>query len=95
MVQAYAMARPSIRLSFKVLKAKHENPNWMYAPGKNATLTEAALKVAGTEIASNCILKNWPTSSRDGNASPEGSGFRLVALLPKLGSSIHLFLPQK
>ncbi|KAL4815530.1 hypothetical protein BDW67DRAFT_191553 [Aspergillus spinulosporus] len=88
MVQAYAMARPSVRLSFKVLKAKNESSSWMYAPGENATLTEAALKVAGTEIASNCILKNWPTFSNNGEASPGDSGFRLVALLPKVGSAI-------
>ncbi|KAL4752181.1 hypothetical protein BDW72DRAFT_192316 [Aspergillus terricola var. indicus] len=91
MMQAYAMARPSVRLSFKVLKAKTESSNWMYAPGKNSTLTEAALKVAGTDVASNCVLKNWPTSSNDGRTSPEGSVFRLAALLPKLGSDFTKF----
>jgi hypothetical protein len=95
MVQAYAMARPSIRLSFKVLKAKNESLNWMYAPGENGTLTEAALRVGGTGIAPNCILKNWPTPSKDGNASPEDLGFRLVALLPKVGSGIHPFSLRK
>ncbi|KAL4985885.1 hypothetical protein BDW68DRAFT_189333 [Aspergillus falconensis] len=88
MVQAYAMARPSVRLSFKVLKTKNKSGNWMYAPGKNSTLTEAALKVAGTEVASNCILKHWPTSSDDAESSAEGSEFRLIALLPRLGSAI-------
>ncbi|KAL4744135.1 hypothetical protein BDV11DRAFT_165824 [Aspergillus similis] len=91
MVQAYAMARPSVRLFFKVLKAKNESSNWMYAPGKNATLMEAALKVVGTEIASNCILKIWPSSPNKRKASLEDSGFRLAALLPKLGSNSTKF----
>ncbi|KAL5001692.1 hypothetical protein BDV10DRAFT_148883 [Aspergillus recurvatus] len=91
MMQAYAMARPSVRLSFKVLKAKNESGNWMYAPGKNATLMEAALKVAGTEVASNCILKDWPTPSDDADPSAEDSESRLIALLPRLGSDFTKF----
>ncbi|KAL6233468.1 hypothetical protein BDW75DRAFT_190873 [Aspergillus navahoensis] len=91
MVQAYAMARPSVRLSFKILKAKNESGNWIYAPLKNATLTEAALKIAGAEIASNCILKDWPASPDDAESSAEDSGFRLTALLPRLGSDFTKF----
>ncbi|KAL4786601.1 hypothetical protein BJX76DRAFT_365383 [Aspergillus varians] len=92
MVQSYAMARPSIRFSLKVLKAKSESGNWMYAPGKNATLIEAALKITGTEVASNCITKEWPGSSEE-HGSPRESrpNFRLVALLPKLGSDFTRF----
>ncbi|KAL4973811.1 hypothetical protein BDW66DRAFT_161778 [Aspergillus desertorum] len=88
MMQAYAIARSSVRLSFKVLKAKSETANWMYAPGKNATLTEAALKVAGTEVASNCVRRDWPTSSDDAKNPAEDLDFKLIALLPGLGSEI-------
>jgi hypothetical protein len=77
MVQAYAMARPTTRLSFKLLKARIETSNWMYAPGRDATLREAAMQVVGIELASLCVIKEWP-------AQTEGSSsFRLVGLLPK------------
>ncbi|KAL4790469.1 hypothetical protein BDV19DRAFT_382306 [Aspergillus venezuelensis] len=93
MIQAYAMARPSVRLAFKVLKGKNHNGNWMYAPGKNATLVDAALKVAGTDVASGCAIKEWPTTPiNEGKPRPEsGSGFDLVALLPELGSDFTKF----
>ncbi|KAL4902673.1 hypothetical protein BDW74DRAFT_180770 [Aspergillus multicolor] len=90
MVQAYALARPSVRLSFKVLKAKNESGNWIYAPGKNATLMEAALKVAGTEVASNSELKEWPVSDQV-DALRDDPSYRLFALLPRLGSDFTKF----
>ncbi|RDW81631.1 putative DNA mismatch repair protein [Aspergillus mulundensis] len=91
MVQAYAMSRPSIRLFFKILKAKNESGNLMYAPGNNATLMEAALKVAGTEVVSNSELKKWPVSSDEVGDSRDDSGYRLIALLPRLGSDFTKF----
>ncbi|KAL4883810.1 hypothetical protein BJY04DRAFT_226428 [Aspergillus karnatakaensis] len=90
MVQTYAMARPSTRLSLKVLKAKNESGNWMYAPAKHATLMEAALKIAGTEIASQCMAKEWPQPS-PGSSNGDTSAFKLTALLPKLGSDYTKF----
>ncbi|KAL4803044.1 hypothetical protein BDV18DRAFT_166540 [Aspergillus unguis] len=91
MIQSYAMARPAVRFTFKILKAKSESSNWMYAPGKKATLMDAALKVAGTEVASNCELKQWPSSSSQEESPTDNSGFRLVALLPRLGSDFTKF----
>ncbi|KAL4925523.1 putative DNA mismatch repair protein [Aspergillus undulatus] len=93
MVQAYAMAKPSVRLSFKALKTKNESGNWMYAPGKKATLLEAALKVAGTDVASTCALTEWPTPPlSEGESLQENNpSIRLVALLPKLGSDFTRF----
>lgn len=81
------MARPYTRLSFKVLKAKSDSGNWMYAPGKNATIIEAALKIAGTELASNCIVKEWPIVPCDHgeHADEIDARFQLVTLLPKPG----------
>ncbi|KAL5336867.1 hypothetical protein BJX70DRAFT_400208 [Aspergillus crustosus] len=93
MVQTYAMARPSTRLSLKVLKAKSDAGNLMYAPDRHATLMEAALKIAGTDVASNCMVKEWPTPSSDGRdlLDENVSTFRLTALLPKPGSDYTKF----
>ncbi|KAH3338364.1 hypothetical protein KXW81_009228 [Aspergillus fumigatus] len=87
-VQSYAIARPTIRLSLKVLKAANEKANWVFAPGKNASLTDAALKVAGTEVASACVTKPWPCANESGEESRvvNGSSFQLMALLADPGS---------
>ncbi|PKX91092.1 putative DNA mismatch repair protein [Aspergillus novofumigatus IBT 16806] len=82
-IQSYAIAQPSIRLSLKVLKAASEKANWVYAPGKNASLVDAALKVAGTEVASACVTKQWPygNESDEESGCGNGSSFELMALL--------------
>lgn len=91
MVQAYAMSQPSKRLSFKVLKAKNESNNWLYAPGQNVTLMDAALKVAGSHVASCCMIKS--SSSESGSISIEQlvedtSAYKLVAVLSKPDAGI-------
>ncbi|KAL3478929.1 hypothetical protein BJX99DRAFT_223224 [Aspergillus californicus] len=91
MIQAYAMARPGVRLSFKVLNSKVDSGNWIYAPGKDAGLMGAALKVVGTDVASNCMLKQWPASPQGVNSSGNTPGFMIFALLPKLGSDYTKF----
>ncbi|GCB27714.1 PMS1 protein homolog 1 [Aspergillus awamori] len=82
LVQAYAIAQPSKRLSLKVLKAKTETNNWMYAPGNNTSLVDAVLKVVGTEVASSCLVKVWP--SENDSDRP----FRILAFLPKPESDL-------
>ena len=79
LLQTYAICHPTKRFSLKVIKAKNESNNWMYAGGQNASLMDAALKIVGTEIASHCMIKEWP-SEEDIN------GYKLVALLPKEGT---------
>jgi hypothetical protein len=98
LIQIYATAQPSKRLSLKVLKAKNENNNWIYAPAPNATLIDAALKIVGTDVTSNCTLKTWPPDSVMNFEQPQTqleSEFGLVALLPDSGAgtiSLIIFL---
>ncbi|RHZ46224.1 putative DNA mismatch repair protein [Aspergillus thermomutatus] len=82
-IQSYAIAQPTIRLSLKVLKATSERANWVYAPGKHAALMDAARKVTGTEVTSACIIKQWPcgNESDEGSGSVNDSSFQLIALL--------------
>jgi hypothetical protein len=90
-IQSYAIAQPTIRLSLKVLKAANEKANWVYAPGKNASLMDAALKVAGTEVASACVTKQWPCANESDEESGVGNGgsFQLMAILANPGSGIY------
>ncbi|KAI6874953.1 hypothetical protein KC338_g984 [Hortaea werneckii] len=72
MLQAYSFARPHVRLSLKVLKAKNEKGNWVYAPKPNGSLEDAALKIVGSACVSQCA---WSVV--------EEHGFTVQALLPK------------
>ena len=71
-LQAYAMARPSVRFSLKVLKAKNDKGNWMYAPKPDASVEDAAFKIVGNACASQCHY-----------TLVEENGITVQSLLPK------------
>jgi DNA mismatch repair ATPase MutL len=85
LVQAYAIAQPSKRFSLKVLKAKIENNNWTYAPNAEASLSDAAFKVAGTEVCSCCVEKRISSQSTTGNrgGASDQQEYEAIAFLPK------------
>jgi hypothetical protein len=84
LLQAYVIAQPSKRVSLKVLKAKKENNNWTYAPGAYASLPDAALKVAGTEVSSCCLMKVISSQALAQNESSINQGdYEVTAYLPK------------
>lgn len=71
-LQSYAFARPHVRLSLRVLKAKNNKDGWIYAPKTNANAEDAACKVVGVPCANQCT---W--------SAIEHSGFTLQAFLPR------------
>ncbi|KAF2096682.1 hypothetical protein NA57DRAFT_42483, partial [Rhizodiscina lignyota] len=72
LLQAYALARPTVRISFRVTKAKSEKGNFTYAPKTNASVEDAVFKVVGKDCASQCGWSVW-----------EGDGFVIQACLPR------------
>ncbi|KAK5124142.1 hypothetical protein LTR85_001845 [Meristemomyces frigidus] len=70
-LQAYAFARPHVRLSLRVLKAKNDKGNWMYAPKPGGDVEDAAMKIVGSACVSQCT---WSVI--------EEHGFTLQAFLP-------------
>ena len=73
LLQSFAFARPHVRFALKVLKAKNEKGNWMYAPKAGGNVEDAAFKIVGAACASQCT---WSVIEQD--------GFSLQAFLPKL-----------
>ncbi|EMC95123.1 hypothetical protein BAUCODRAFT_55284, partial [Baudoinia panamericana UAMH 10762] len=71
-LQAYAFARPHVRLSLRVLKAKNDKGAWLYAPKPNGNVEEAALKIVGSACVTQCT---W--------SIVEDSGFTMRAFLPR------------
>ncbi|KAJ5731562.1 DNA mismatch repair protein C-terminal [Penicillium malachiteum] len=86
LLHSYAIAQPSKRLSLKVLKAKNENNNWVYAPASDATLSDAAVKVFGRDLSSSCIFKTM--SSKSLEAQVDEGEYKLSCLLPKPDSDL-------
>ncbi|GAB7334025.1 hypothetical protein MBLNU13_g06118t1 [Cladosporium sp. NU13] len=71
-LRSYAFARPHVRFSLKVLRAKNDKGNWMYAPKAGGNAEDAAFKIVGAACASQCT---WSVI--------EEHGFTLQAFLPK------------
>ena len=55
LLQSYAFARPTVRLSFKVLKAKSPKDDWRFAPSNTEDAVETVAKVLGQPVASQII----------------------------------------
>ncbi|KAE9381347.1 hypothetical protein N431DRAFT_476184 [Stipitochalara longipes BDJ] len=56
LLQAYVLARPNIKFSFKVLK--ENKPSWSYAPRPKDGIKEAVSQMFGKDAASQCISKS-------------------------------------
>jgi DNA mismatch repair protein MutL len=72
LLQSFAFARSHVRFALKVLKAKNDKGNWMYAPKAGGNAEDAAFKIVGAACASQCT---WSVI--------EHNGFSLQAFLPK------------
>lgn len=75
-LKAYAIARPATRFSLKVLKAKNDKDNWVYAPKAGACASDAAIKVVGKEVVGQCEWMVWPPNDPQASAcsqTPDGS----------------------
>ncbi|KAK7951250.1 histidine kinase-like ATPase [Apiospora aurea] len=91
LLRSYAIARPPLRLQFKVLKAPRLG--WSYAPKSTAGLQEAVLQIHGAAALSQCVEKrfNYDTSASHNDLSQLSFGFEVVAVKP--GALAHL-LPK-
>lgn len=82
-LHAYALAKPQIRLSLKVL----QNPihSWSYSPRSEAGVKEAALQVFGADLASQCLLRTIPAQFENPECQIDSSeeDITIEAFLPK------------
>ena len=101
-LQAYALARPSVRFGLKVLKAKSDKDNWTYAPKSEASVFDAAIKILGKKVIDCCqwhvycpetlddegVLRPLETSS---STTDRGLQYKVETLLPRLdcGKLVH------
>ncbi|OTB08692.1 hypothetical protein M426DRAFT_7418 [Hypoxylon sp. CI-4A] len=70
LLRSYAMARPHLRLSFKVLQSTKQS--WSYAPKPDANVKEAAIQIFGIELTAHCLEKTFKigSSATENDSSP-------------------------
>ena len=105
MLQAYALARPYLRLSLKILKAKDRKGDWTYPKSgalnasRSEALFDAATDIFGKKLTSQCELAflRWSSSGERIDAAPKakpgpngGDAYTLEAIITKPDCGILL-----
>ncbi|KAI0176426.1 hypothetical protein GGR52DRAFT_361778 [Hypoxylon sp. FL1284] len=94
LLRSYAMARPQLKLSFRVLPSPKQG--WSYSPKLGASIREAAIQLFGADIANQCSemtfeiggAVNEDSSLKEHNESPQNDSYVFEALIPKPGLDI-------
>lgn len=83
LLRAYALARPNIRLSFKVIGGGPKL-SWSYSPPPDANVKEAVVQLFGTGVMSQCLLQTVTSKMEfENKASQDGPEFAIEAVIPK------------
>ena len=80
-----------MRISLKVIKAKTEKGNFMYAPKSEASITDAATKVIGKKVTDQCEWRAWTLPDADRQGSSQEI-YTFECLLPKAQCGTQSFL---
>lgn len=86
-LHSYALARPHIRLSFRVL-GEDSKRSWTYSPGPGATIREAVVQVFGNEVMVHSMIKTTHSTANDydGDTVHGEGNLEIEAVLPKPGA---------
>lgn len=84
LLHAYAVARPMIRVSLKVLGGDTKQ-TWSYSPCPDACVRDAVIQVFGAAVMSECLLKTLATetSARKEENTRGGPRITVEAVLPR------------
>ena len=80
MLHAYTLARPHLRLSLKILKAKNDKGNWKYTgvghSKTRASAFDAATEIIGKKVTDQCqlICLSWSSAGRQADGTSEALG---------------------
>ncbi|KAG8165353.1 hypothetical protein KVR01_005628 [Diaporthe batatas] len=82
--QAYALARPLVRLSLKVVGGDIKQ-NWSYSPRPGAGVREAVVQVFGAGVVAECVFRteSYKADSPTGKDAHEKTQIIIEAVLPK------------
>ncbi|KAM7197650.1 hypothetical protein V8F20_006540 [Naviculisporaceae sp. PSN 640] len=92
LLQAYALARPHVKLQLRVVNGDHTLP-WSYSPKPNGDIKDAVVQLFGTELASSCIL--CMDQPREPSSTAEDSNERQSSLTRRQDSlAFEAYLPH-
>ncbi|KAL9129814.1 MAG: hypothetical protein Q9217_001851 [Psora testacea] len=102
LLQAYALARPYIRLSLKVFKAKTEKTSWIYAPNQSVagaprvapSTMDAATKMFGKKLTDLCQWVLWSLRDKEHNIEPALSQNPHTEFMEGEGYNFEALLPK-
>lgn len=85
MLHAYALARPQVRLCFRILGESNKH-TFSYSPRTQADVKEAVIQVFGAEVMSQCLIRTIlsDAGSEYGEVTRATERFSIEAVLPKL-----------
>ncbi|KAI1383349.1 uncharacterized protein F4822DRAFT_420318 [Hypoxylon trugodes] len=89
LLRSYALARPQLKLMFKVLQSPKQH--WSYSPNPNSSVKQVAIQLFGADFATNCFEKTYKidASTKTSDTSNESKEpmlndhYVFEALLPK------------
>ncbi|KAI1498854.1 hypothetical protein F5X99DRAFT_411680 [Biscogniauxia marginata] len=95
LLRSYVMARPQLKLSFKVFQIPKYN--WSYAANQNATVKEAAIQIFGVDLAGQCFEKTVTVSGLDKEDDslakqkpiPQGTSYSFETFMTKPDADPH------
>lgn len=86
LLQSYAFARPSVRFSLKILKAKNVQGNWAYVPTRQPAASDVAVNIVGKRVVDQCQWKFWNSCWDESPSDPEletdEASYKFEAILP-------------
>jgi hypothetical protein len=93
MLKAYALARPMVRISMKVLKANNDKDNFIYAAKAGATVTDAAMMIFGQQVLAECEWQVWSSTVQvdEEDARPSSS----ISTMTGFVYTLEAFMPRK
>ena len=94
MLQAYAFARPSVRLCLKVLKAKSDKGNWTYVPKPDANVPDAVVKILGKKVSDHCQWVIWDSENGGAHSVLSVSGVSEQSINLNITYKIEAFVPK-
>jgi DNA mismatch repair ATPase MutL len=93
MLKAYALARPMVRISMKILKAKNDKDNFIYAAKTGATVTDAAMMIFGQQILAECEWHVWSSTVAEGEEDVRPSSS--ISTTTPFVYTFEAFMPRK
>ncbi|KAG9238361.1 putative PMS1 protein like protein [Amylocarpus encephaloides] len=92
LLQAYALARPSVRFGLKI--TKENKGSWSFSPRSNGGIKEAVSQVIGKDASAQCMMKSFVFPDCQTNQDQNPEECTSLRRDPATQYQVDLFLPR-